>query len=624
MNKHLDISKRTFPLLKEHIIDYAFAFYALYTVLLLTISILRAFARNEYVSLFSFSVVLLLIAGVLKNSRKIALKTKNILLSLVSGIVLCTGLYLYGITASASLYILAVPAFQSYITTLAFGLKSFVFHCLLYVAFVGLYSYSILETNMDLWTNQVYWHLWTVDSVSVAFCISIFFLARDGFSFNSPVTLYQIIKQNKKLLSSERKYRLLFEASNDAIVLIKDHTYFDCNKKTLDLFQCEISSIIGHNIKDLSPEAQPDEVLSETKIAFLIERVLNGEPQIFEWRHLRADGTEFDACINLSHIQLEEERYLQAVLRDITMQKRQKNEIRKYRDQLEQLVEERTQELAETNYALTATNEELLTTNEELYLANAHIQKQHKQLESKIELLKQAQSQLIQSEKMASLGILTSGISHEINNPLNFIMGAHFGLENYFVETNQNTNPQLITLMNSLEIGLERATEIIASLNQFSSEGTGRTELCNIPEIIDNCLIMLKNRSLSTIKIQTEYPDETTIIDGNIGDMHQLFMNIITNSYQSINKSGTIGIDVSKNTDTIEITISDSGKGMDDEALRHIFDPFYTTKEPGEGTGLGLSIAYNIVGEHNGKITYTSTIGKGTLARVVLPILALS
>lgn len=289
------------------------------------------------------------------------------------------------------------------------------------------------------------------------------------------------------------------------------------------------------------------------------------------------------------------------------------SELQTYKDNLERLVAERTHELE-------AANEELKAMNEELHMKNEIVNKQKKTLETTICSLKSMQAKLIQSEKMASLGILTAGVAHEINNPLNFIMGAYHGLENYFSQTAPNQRESVAMLLEGIKTGTERVSAIVQGLSQFSRDSKTFNEECCIHSIIDNCLVMLHNQYKDRIVIERSNANPPTVVKGNAGKLHQVFINLLLNSIQAIEKEGKILILSQLNNDSVSITITDTGCGIAKENLPRITDPFFTTKDPRKGIGLGLSITYTIIQEHNGLIEFESVIGKGTTVIVTLPV----
>ncbi len=250
---------------------------------------------------------------------------------------------------------------------------------------------------------------------------------------------------------------------------------------------------------------------------------------------------------------------------------------------------------------------------------NDIIKKQKEKIEQTLEKLKATQSQLIQNEKMASLGILTAGVAHEINNPLNYIMGGYAGIEKYYSGNKEIEEKQIPALMNSIKNGLERVSNIVSGLNQFSRDNENLNERCDIHPILDNCLVMLHNQFKHRINITKNYSNAPLIINGNVGKLHQVFINIISNSIQAIKDKGEIYVKTKINVNNAFIEISDTGCGIKKEDIKKICDPFFTTKNPGEGTGLGMSISYSIIKDHKGSIKYESEVDKGTKVIITLP-----
>ncbi len=230
--------------------------------------------------------------------------------------------------------------------------------------------------------------------------------------------------------------------------------------------------------------------------------------------------------------------------------------------------------------------------------------------------LQKTQSQLIESEKMASLGVLSAGIGHEINNPLNHIKQGVNTLDN-FIEAKNSQAHALVEIING---GVKRMSEIVTSLSHFSRKGVNMDESCDIHEIIENCLVILSNKLKNKVKIVKSFTPDEVILKGNEGRLHQAFLNLLANAEQAILDSGTISISTEFISDEIVIKIADSGTGMDPEAISKIMEPFFTTKEPGVGTGLGLSITNSIIREHKGTILVNSIVGKGSDFRISLPI----
>lgn len=291
-----------------------------------------------------------------------------------------------------------------------------------------------------------------------------------------------------------------------------------------------------------------------------------------------------------------------------------KNILENQAEYLEKLVQVRTRELKEKSEEVLVQNEELETQREELYSKT-------NELEKTILELKRTQASLIETEKMASLGILTAGVAHEINNPLNYIMGAHSGLENFFLNSEIQKNEEVEFHLSSIKTGIERVAGIVKGLNQFSRKGDNLNEPCNLHAIIDNCLLMIKNQTKHRVRIKKDYNSKSIQLLGNVGKMHQVFLNLLSNAAQAIDGLGQISIITNLGDDFCEVIIEDTGCGISKENLNKITDPFFTTKEPGMGTGLGLYIAHGIVKDHGGSLRFESEMSSGTKVFISFPLI---
>ncbi len=418
-------------------------------------------------------------------------------------------------------------------------------------------------------------------------------------------------KARQDIRESEERYRILVESFPDIVMIADLEGNIVYGNEQLE----KVTGITPADYPNINrkPQIHPED---KPMVAEAIKKMLETDislSETIENRFIDAWGNTHWFSGKMSKIYLNEKLYLQAVTRDVTEKKNMDLELEKHRNNLELLVKERTEDLQ-------STVEELAVTNDELSEKNQIIAKQNAELKQTLQYLKETQLQLIHAEKMASLGILTAGVAHEINNPLNFIMGGYIGLEDYFSEP-ENPKPEDVSvLLDSIKTGIERASAIVKGLNQFSRDRDTYDEDVDICSIIDNCLIMLQNKIKNKIEIEKDFSCSTCHLKGNAGKLHQVFINLLDNSIQAIPKQGKISITTKNESDQLVVKIKDTGSGINSEDISRISDPFFTTKDPGKGTGLGLSIAYTIIQEHGGTIDFQSELDKGTEVTIFFPL----
>lgn len=232
--------------------------------------------------------------------------------------------------------------------------------------------------------------------------------------------------------------------------------------------------------------------------------------------------------------------------------------------------------------------------------------------------LEQSHQMLMQSEKMAGLGRLAAGVAHEINNPMSGIM-----LYANLVQEDLGAEHPLSSDLQTIIHEAERCKVIVADLLEFSHQTTYEMELVNLNDVIQKTLTILQHQPLfQNVEISRELNPELPPIYGNAIRLNQVIMNIVVNGVQAMDGHGRLRITsrTRANQDINEITIQDSGPGIDKQLLEKIFDPFFTTKAAGEGTGLGLSVSYAIVKEHKGSIRVTSNPESGTTFTLRFPV----
>lgn len=276
--------------------------------------------------------------------------------------------------------------------------------------------------------------------------------------------------------------------------------------------------------------------------------------------------------------------------------------------------------LAEKNEEIQVQSEEIAESNMALSILNQDLEKSNENLTEALKNLQKTQEQLIQSEKMASLGVLSSGVAHELNNPLNFIKGGVNALGIQLQNLDGDKQREVKTYIDIINEGVNRASVILKGLNHFSRQADHQNERCDIHKILDNCLVILNNNLKHKVVIEKDYSVDLVVITGNEGKLHQAFLNILSNAEQAITDEGTITIKTRASGSAISVSIADTGCGISKENLVKISDPFFTTKAPGVGTGLGLSIAYKIIETHGGKISVLSEQNIGTEFLISLPL----
>lgn len=272
--------------------------------------------------------------------------------------------------------------------------------------------------------------------------------------------------------------------------------------------------------------------------------------------------------------------------------------------------------------------------------------------------LKETQSQLVQAEKMASLGQLTAGVAHEINNPINFVSAniaplrfdvkdildvlemydsitdsesfseKKKSIEKFKAEIDINYSKQEVNqLLEGIEEGAKRTAEIVKGLKNFSRIDESSVKECNLNEGIRSTLSILKNSISRNVKMSLNLDEELPEVECMGGKINQVFLNIINNGLQAMeanpaDKPAILTITTTHKDEQVSVIIEDTGPGMDDEIKSRIFEPFFTTKEVGKGTGLGLSIVFKIIETHDGKIDVVTESGKGTKFILTLPVKA--
>jgi PAS domain S-box-containing protein len=475
-------------------------------------------------------------------------------------------------------------------------------------------------------------------------------------------------EKRQQLTLSEDKYRGLFENANDGIIILRSPQLFiaNINREAERLTGYEEKELVGKSMVDLIA------VEEEKKVSYLEEVVEKGEARIDSFSLLRKDGTLVEVDLSTNRIDLGDESFYQVIFRDLTGQKKLEKKIREAKRNLEAIFDgirdqisvqtpdyrilrvnraviehyhteyneligkkcyeayyQRTQPCEKCPVSVTIKTQQpsssimkIPESDTTLRILSYPVSNDKGDLFAIAEYIqditeeKRLQEQLIQSEKLAGIGFLASGIAHEINNPLSGVIGM---AELCMTEE----NPQEIkSYLADIFICAQRIGEIAKGLKSYSRMAKdGSQTLVDVNEVLENSLKMvrlgIKTNSVEVIK--KFQPVEK--IQGNCGEIQQVFSNLITNAFQAINgKGGMLTLATRPFQDSVEVKVSDNGMGISPKYLNQIFDPFFTTKNPGEGTGLGLNIVYRIVTKYEGTIDVESKVNVGTTFTVKFPI----
>ncbi|HSP77415.1 MAG TPA: ATP-binding protein, partial [Myxococcaceae bacterium] len=419
---------------------------------------------------------------------------------------------------------------------------------------------------------------------------------------------------------SEERWRALVQAIPDLIFRMRiDGTYLDFKYNGVEEMLVPPERIIGSNLRDhpLPPRVIEQGLLHLERAirqgslqVYEYELEVREEHRYYEWRVVRS-GPDEAVCIirDITERKLAEARLLQ-----------QEEELRRHRDSLEALVQSRTQKLRQAT------------------------------LELEVQ-----QAQLIQSEKMASLGQMAAGIVHEINNPVSYVTSnlrtlgecvsvftSLLQLQREFLALQpsrpQGPGAELLARMRDLwskgdvnflledvpemilesQEGTRRIQEIIHSLRSFAREDSGEPELVDVNAELESTLKLVWNELKYKCEVQRDFASLPPVVF-HPTQLSQVFANLLINAAQAIETQGEILIQTRLEGTEVVVRISDTGHGMTQETLSKLFMPFFTTKPRGQGTGLGLSISYGIITRHNGRILVESEPGQGSTFTLRLP-----
>ncbi|CAB1369329.1 PAS domain S-box protein [Denitratisoma oestradiolicum] len=427
--------------------------------------------------------------------------------------------------------------------------------------------------------------------------------------------LTTIRRMEESLRENEEKFRSISASAHDGIVMLDENAAITFwNGAAENIFGYSVEEALGQDVHEL---VTPERFRPAAREGFAGFKTTGQGAAIGGSREVmarRKGGAEFPLEMSISAVRHKDKWLSIGIARDISARKQAEAEEK-------------------------ARLEQLSRTNHELKILNTK--------------LEQAQNQLLQSEKMASIGMLAAGVAHEINNPIGFIKSNMQSLERYTEDLMRVVSAyeraevslpersdifeELHEVKDQIEFdyvkqdiraliaeslqGLERVTKIVVDLKNFSHmESKDQWTMDDIHSGIESTLNVIWNELKYTCEVKKEY-GQLPLVECVISQLNQVFMNLLVNAAQAIEGKGIITIRTGTEGEMIWVEIADTGKGIAAENLGNIFDPFYTTKPVGKGTGLGLSVSYGIIQKHHGRITVESETSQGTKFRVWLPIL---
>ncbi|HEC98516.1 MAG TPA: response regulator [Nitrospirae bacterium] len=386
------------------------------------------------------------------------------------------------------------------------------------------------------------------------------FKERDKLKEYSQQLEETVQERTRDLRKSEAMLKTLFENANDGILIMDDNgVIVDANQRACESYDREKKELIGTDIQHLGPDTDKNKLLWRDRL----QRLLNGEPLLFESEHYGKDENKVSVEISAKAIQIDGRLLIQSFHRDLTEKKR-------------------------------------------------------------------LQAQLLHSQKMESIGTLAGGIAHDFNNILTAILGYAD-----LILMNDKLLPEIATKVRVIETSARQASQMVSKLLSFARRGSVESVPFAINSVIEDTMSMVSRLVPGNVVLRKELDSPIPPVEGDVSQIEQVLMNLIINAKDAMPDGGEIAIitklveikhnslDIPatiKSGEYIHIMVTDTGTGISERDLPHIFEPFYTTKEKGKGTGLGLAMVYGIIKEHGGYITVESRKGHETKFNIYLPI----
>lgn len=377
-----------------------------------------------------------------------------------------------------------------------------------------------------------------------------------------------------------------------------------------------VTDILNTTLANEQPEPQTVEHLNERvqaleqEVQTLELRVRKGEERRRALIHIMGDMNELNKRLG------DQRKAMLHILGDYEEDRRRLARQTERLDNSRRALLHILQDAHKSNLRLENSRKAMIHIMGDLRETTAEMQRREQELRNK-------QEQLVQAGKLATLGELTTGVAHELNNPLNNI-GLFLGNAIDLIELGLADRAHLLHELNSAMQQVRKATEIILHLRTFGRAATVTREPVAISEVIQQSLLLMQEQlRLRQIEVHLDLGSKDPVIIGNAIQLEQVFINLLTNARDAVANSPTkhIHITCALKKGMVTLTLRDSGPGIPAGLEQRIFDPFFTTKEVGAGTGLGLSITYGIIKEHQGTIAVAKTQpGEGAVFLIQLPV----
>ncbi len=501
-----------------------------------------------------------------------------------------------------------------------------------------------------------------------------YLIKRPGYLEVLPRVVAKAIERHRlesELRRTELKYRTLVEMASDAIFVedLETGRLLEVNARAEELTGRSRRDLLATTMAALYPAEE------QAKVEDLRAQALRGKIGLVdELRLLHADGHQVFAEVSGSVVDLGDKRVLQIIMRDVSQRKRLEQQILLSKQRLQAAFDGIQDMIAvvDGEHTIIMANRHLAERcqkapnelvgrrcYEALFrrslpceecpalrvLSQGQQQFQEREagggvfhlwcypmpgLDGRPELVvehvkdvteqKRMERHLLQSEKLATVGMLSSGIAHELRNPLSIIESARY----YLQETLGNAESEVCDKLEMIQRNVRRAATIINNLLEFSRRSPHEQELIDVHKVIDGTLLLLEKELASRqIRLERQEAEETRLprVCFNVDSLKQVFLNLILNAIQAMPDGGVLRISPRRTSDGqwVEVDISDTGCGIAPEELKHLFVPFFTTKRVGEGTGLGLYISRSIMRRYGGDIAVQSEVGQGSTFTVRIP-----